>query len=75
MLENMSKRRRGYPSETKVKVGVRVVHGGKLLVTAASCLWKSSVVVTFAHAAATCGSNDVASSRAAFDGVNRDHYF
>ncbi|MEO2048269.1 MAG: SEC-C metal-binding domain-containing protein [Pirellulales bacterium] len=28
----MSKRRRGYPSETKVKVGVRVVRGGKLLV-------------------------------------------
>ncbi|BBO32248.1 hypothetical protein PLANPX_1860 [Lacipirellula parvula] len=27
----MSKRRRGYPSETKVKVGVRVVHGEKLL--------------------------------------------
>lgn len=27
----MSKRRRGYPSETQVKVGVRVVHGGKLL--------------------------------------------
>jgi uncharacterized protein YecA (UPF0149 family) len=27
----MSKCRRGYPSETKVKVGVRVVHGGKLL--------------------------------------------
>jgi uncharacterized protein YecA (UPF0149 family) len=30
-FEPMSKRRRGYPSETKVKVGVRVVHGGKLL--------------------------------------------
>jgi uncharacterized protein YecA (UPF0149 family) len=27
----MSKRRRGYPSETQVKVGVRVVHGEKLL--------------------------------------------
>lgn len=27
----MSKRRRGYPSETWVKVGVRVIHGGKLL--------------------------------------------
>jgi hypothetical protein len=27
----MSKRRRGYPSETKVKRGVRVVHGEKLL--------------------------------------------
>lgn len=27
----MSKRRRGYPSETQVKVGRRVVHGEKLL--------------------------------------------
>jgi uncharacterized protein YecA (UPF0149 family) len=27
----MRKRRRGYPSETKVKRGVRVVHGDKLL--------------------------------------------
>jgi uncharacterized protein YecA (UPF0149 family) len=27
----MSKRRRGYPSETRVKAGVRVVHGEKLL--------------------------------------------
>ena len=27
----MSKRRRGYPSETRVKRGVRVVHGNKLL--------------------------------------------
>lgn len=27
----MSKRRRGFPSETHVKRGVRVVHGDKLL--------------------------------------------
>jgi uncharacterized protein YecA (UPF0149 family) len=27
----MRKRRRGYPSETQVKRGVRVVHGDKLL--------------------------------------------
>lgn len=27
----MRKRRRGYPSETKVKIGVRIVHGEKLL--------------------------------------------
>ncbi|MCA9101720.1 MAG: SEC-C domain-containing protein [Planctomycetales bacterium] len=27
----MSKRRRGYPSETKVKVGTQFVHGDKLL--------------------------------------------
>jgi uncharacterized protein YecA (UPF0149 family) len=30
-FEPMSKRRRGYPSETKVKAGVRIVHGNKLL--------------------------------------------
>jgi SEC-C motif len=30
-FEPMSKRRRGYPSETRVKAGVRVVHGEKLL--------------------------------------------
>lgn len=30
-FEPMSKRRRGYPSETHVMVGVRVVHGDKLL--------------------------------------------
>ena len=28
---HMSKRRRGFPSETQVKRGVRIVHGGKLL--------------------------------------------
>lgn len=27
----MSKRRRGFPSETRVKAGVRIVHGDKLL--------------------------------------------
>ncbi|MBX9653890.1 SEC-C domain-containing protein [bacterium] len=27
----MSKRRKGFPSETKVKRGVRIVHGNKLL--------------------------------------------
>ncbi|WP_145081641.1 SEC-C metal-binding domain-containing protein [Aureliella helgolandensis] len=27
----MSKRRRGYPSETNVKRGVQIVHGDKLL--------------------------------------------
>ncbi|MHC4880094.1 MAG: SEC-C metal-binding domain-containing protein [Planctomycetota bacterium] len=30
-FETMSKRRRGFPSETHVKRGVRVVHGDKLL--------------------------------------------
>ncbi|WP_246119932.1 SEC-C metal-binding domain-containing protein [Blastopirellula retiformator] len=30
-FENMSKRRHGFPSETQVKRGVRIVHGDKLL--------------------------------------------
>jgi hypothetical protein len=30
-FETMSKRRRGFPSETRVKRGVRIVNGGKLL--------------------------------------------
>jgi uncharacterized protein YecA (UPF0149 family) len=30
-FETMSKRRKGFPSETKVKRGVRKVHGDKLL--------------------------------------------
>ena len=30
-FETMSKRRKGFPSETKVKRGVRIVHGDKEL--------------------------------------------
>jgi uncharacterized protein YecA (UPF0149 family) len=30
-FETMSKRRKGFPSETKVKRGVRIVHGNKEL--------------------------------------------
>ena len=30
-FEPMSKRRRGFTSETRVKVGTRIVHGDKLL--------------------------------------------
>jgi uncharacterized protein YecA (UPF0149 family) len=30
-FETMSKRRKGFPSETHVKLGVRTVHGDKLL--------------------------------------------
>ena len=30
-FETMSKRRKGYPSETQVKRGIRIVHGDKLL--------------------------------------------
>jgi uncharacterized protein YecA (UPF0149 family) len=30
-FERTSKRRKGYPSETRVKRGIRIVHGDKLL--------------------------------------------
>ncbi|MCE9553218.1 MAG: SEC-C domain-containing protein [Planctomycetes bacterium] len=30
-FEPLSKRRRGYPSEAQVKIGLRMVHGDKLL--------------------------------------------
>ena len=30
-FESMSKRRKGFPSEKKVKTGERIVHGNKLL--------------------------------------------
>ena len=30
-FERMSKRRKGYPSESRVKRGIRIVHGNKLL--------------------------------------------
>jgi len=36
-FETMSKRRRGFPSETKVKRGVQIVHGDKLLEEKLGC--------------------------------------
>ena len=30
-FETMSKRRKGFPSEQKVKTGIRIVHGNKVL--------------------------------------------
>jgi uncharacterized protein YecA (UPF0149 family) len=33
----MSKRRKGFPSETNVKRGVQIVHGGKLLEEKLGC--------------------------------------
>ncbi|MEZ6090308.1 MAG: hypothetical protein R3C05_20230 [Pirellulaceae bacterium] len=65
----MSKRRRGFPGRTHVKCGLRIVHGDKQLEE------KSLDAMIPAHAAAACDSNDVASSRATFDWLNRDDYF
>jgi hypothetical protein len=49
----MRKRRRGFPSETKVKRGVRIVHGDKLL--------EEKVAGTIsARAAVAMSSNDAA---------------
>ena len=44
-FETMSKRRKGFPSETQVKLGVRIVGGNKLLE-------KNSGATIFAHATA-----------------------
>ncbi len=67
-FERLSKRRRGYPSESKVKRGRRVVHGDKEL---REKLGRRDLC--------PCGSgqfsNNAACAAAAFDGVNRDEYF
>jgi len=64
----MSKRRRGFPSEMQVKHGVRVVHGDKEL---AEKLGRNDLC--------PCGSGKrfkkCCRNPAAFDGVNRHHYF
>ena len=64
----MSKRRKGFPSETQVKRGVRIVNGDKLLE-------EKLGRTTSARAAAANASRNAASSQAAFDGAIRDHYF
>ncbi len=64
----MSKRRRGFPSETNVKRGIRVVHGDKLL---EEKLRRNDPCPV----AAASASNAAAYRRAAFDGANRDDYF
>jgi len=64
----MSKRRRGFPSETQGKCGDRVVRGDKLL---EEKLGRND--------RCPCGSGKrfkkCCLKRGAFDGVNRDHYF
>ena len=67
-FENMSKRRRGFPSETQVKRGVRVVHGDKVL---EEKLGRNDLC--------PCRSGKrfkkCCLRRAAFDGVIRHQYF
>lgn len=64
----MSKRRRGYPSETNVKRGVRIVHGDKQLHEKLGrkdpCPCGSGLI--FKRCCLRGGK---------FDGVNRDDYF
>lgn len=67
-FERMSKRRRGFPSETHVKRGVRIVHGDKMLEE------KLGATIS-ARAEAANDSRRAASSRAAFDGSLREDYF
>jgi hypothetical protein len=67
-FERTSKRRRGFPSETHVKRGERVVHGDKELLPP-----RSSVGRIHARADRVDGSATVAETWAAFDG-ELDHY-
>src|SRR5262249_36255819 len=64
----MNKRRKGYPSETNVKRGIRVVHGDKELTEK---LGRNDLC--------PCGSGkrfkNAAATAAGFDGANRDYYF
>ena len=68
-FEPTSKRRKGYPSESRVKRGVRVVRGDKEL------FLRSSDETTLAPAGAGDVSSAAACAADAFDGVTRDHYF
>jgi hypothetical protein len=67
-FERTSKRRRGFPSETKVKRGDRVVHGDKELLPP-----RSSVGRTRARADRADAFRRVAVIRGAFDG-DLDYY-
>jgi hypothetical protein len=64
----MSKRRKGFPSETQVKRGVRIVHGTKELVEKVGRNDLCPAVLA-------SRSRSAAATPAAFDGVNRHHYF
>ena len=68
-FEPTSKRRKGYPSESRVKRGVRVVRGDKEL------FLRSSDETTRAPAGAEGVSSAAACAADAFDGVTRDEYF
>jgi hypothetical protein len=67
-FERTSKRRRGFPSETHVKRGERVVHGDKELLPP-----RSSVAWIPARAARADAIGRAAATAAAFNG-DRDHY-
>jgi hypothetical protein len=62
-FERTRKRRRGFPSETNVKRGDRVVHGDKELLPS-----RGSVGRTPVHADRADGSATAAVIRVAFDG-------
>lgn len=62
------KRRKSFPSETHVKCGRRVVHGGVELT-------ESSAATTYVHAAPDAGFKACCMKSGAYDGSNRDYYF
>jgi SEC-C motif len=67
-FETTSKRRKGFPSETRVKRGLRVVHGGKDLIEKLG-----------RNDPCPCGSwlrfKDCCMHSGRFDGSNRNHFF
>jgi len=67
-FERTSKRRRGFPSESNVKRGDRVVHGDKELLPS-----RSSVGRIRARADRAVGSRPVAETRVGFDGDLDDY--
>ena len=68
MLESMNKRRKGYPSETYVKRGVRTINGKEFFS-------KSQAVKIYVPAVPVKSLRIVVSSQGVFDGSNRNHYF
>lgn len=64
----MSKRRKGYPSETRVKRGPRTIRGGE--VELVERLGDNDLC----HVARRSASRTAAAIAAAFDGAERAHY-
>src|SRR5881396_2049040 len=67
-FEITSKRRKGFPSETQVKRGMRVVHG----IRSSAKSWAET---TSAHAAQDAGFKNCCMYSGRYDGSLRNHFF